>query len=209
MCCSISFPLFASLNSAIHVDIIFMLFTLQSCVKPMHIKNETWNFLFFSISKPKVYSPIPCFFFVLCSISHAFANPLCFLKRFLCFDGPYTVFILIYPHCNWFLLYPFYKVYLLRRSFLPCSTHTCTPFSNTIMNKTEWLKSKNVYNVSTDWWKLVKKSRMKWEKNELCGYLQWTRHGRSWHWVRKIPANQNTGNIEGNSVFRAIVVASW
>ena len=24
----------------------------------------------------------------------------------------------------------------------------------------------------------------------------------------KIPANQNTGNIEGNSVFRAIVVAS-
>ena len=27
-------------------------------------------------------------------------------------------------------------------------------------------------------------------------------------WVRKIPADQNTGNIEGNSVFRAIIVAS-
>ena len=40
------------------------------------------------------------------------ANPLCFLKWFLCFDGPYTVFILIYPH--WFLLYPFLKVCWLR-----------------------------------------------------------------------------------------------
>ena len=46
------------------------------------------------------------------------------------------------------------------------------------------------------------------EKNELCGYLQWRRHGRIGHWVRKIPADQNTGNIEGNSVFRAIIVAS-
>ena len=50
------------------------------------------------------------------------------------------------------------------RSFLPCSTHTYTPFSNTIMNKMEWLKSENLYNVNTDWWKLVKKSRMKWKK---------------------------------------------
>ena len=49
-------------------------------------------------------------------------------------------------------------------SFLPCSTHTYTPFSNTIMNKMQWLKSKNLYNVTTDWWKLVKKSRMKWKK---------------------------------------------
>ena len=40
MCCSISFPLFALLNSAI----IFMLLTLQSCVKLIHIKNETWCF---------------------------------------------------------------------------------------------------------------------------------------------------------------------
>ena len=46
------------------------------------------------------------------------------------------------------------------------------------------------------------------EKNEFCGYLQWRRHGRSGHLVRKSPANQNTGNIEGNTVFRAIVVAS-
>ena len=54
--------------------------------------------------------------------------------------------------------------------------------------------------------KIGQKSRMKWGKNELCCYLQGRRHGRSGHWVRKIPANQNTGNIEGNSVFRAIVV---
>ena len=57
--------------------------------------------------------------------------------------------------------------------------------------------------------KIGEKRRMKWIKNELCGYLQWRRHGRSGRWVRKIPANHNTGNIEGNSVFRAIVVASW
>ena len=36
-----SFPLFALLNSAIHVDVVFMLFTLQSCEKLIHIKNET------------------------------------------------------------------------------------------------------------------------------------------------------------------------
>ena len=105
---------------------------------------------------------------------------------------------------------PFLKSVLAScRSFLPRSTHTYTPFSNTIMNKMQWLKSKNVYNVTTHWWKLVKKKQDEMEKNELCGYLQWRRHGRSGHWVRKIPANQNTGNIEGNSVFRAIVVASW
>ena len=46
------------------------------------------------------------------------------------------------------------------------------------------------------------------EKDELHGYLEWRRHGGSGHWVRNIPANQNTGNIEGNSVFWAIVVVS-
>ena len=57
--------------------------------------------------------------------------------------------------------------------------------------------------------KIGEKKQDEMEKNELCGYLQWRRHGRSGHWVRKIPANQNTGNIDGNPVFRAIVVASW
>ena len=39
---------------------------------------------------------------------------------------------------------PFLKSLLAScRSFLPCSTHTYTPFSNTIMNKMQWLKSKN------------------------------------------------------------------
>ena len=52
---------------------------------------QKWNmvffFLFFSISKPKVYSPIPCFFRFMFYLT-SFANPLCFLKWFLCFDGP-------------------------------------------------------------------------------------------------------------------------
>ena len=39
-----SFPLLALLNSAIHVDVVFMLFTLQSCEKRIHIKNEKWIF---------------------------------------------------------------------------------------------------------------------------------------------------------------------
>ena len=45
-------------------------------------------------------------------------------------------------------------------------------------------------------------------KNELYGYLQRRRQDRSGHWVRKSSANQNTGNIEENSDFRATVVAS-
>ena len=68
-------------------------------------------FLFFSISKPKVYSPIPCFFRFMFHLT-CICKPLCFLKWLLCFDGPYTVFILIYPH--WSLLYPLYKVCWLR-----------------------------------------------------------------------------------------------
>ena len=56
--------------------------------------------------------------------------------------------------------------------------------------------------------KIGEKKQDEMGKNELRGYLQWRRHGRSGHWVRKIPADQNTGNIEGNSVFRAIIVAS-
>ena len=200
MCCPISFPLFELLNSANHVDIISMLFTLQSCVKLIYIKNETWIFFSFQSANPKFIYQYHVFF-VLCSISYAFANPLCFLKWFLCFDGPYTGFILILSTLISSL--PFLQSLLAScSSFLPCSTHTCTPFSNTIMNKMQWLKSKNLY-VTTDWWKLVKKGGWNEKKNELCGYLQWRRHGRSGHWVRKIPANHNTGNIEGNSVFRA------
>ena len=52
-----------------------------------------------------------------------------------------------------------------------------------------------------------KQDEMK-KKIELCGYLQWRGHGKSGHWVRKAPADQKTGNIGGNSVFRVTVVAS-
>ena len=56
--------------------------------------------------------------------------------------------------------------------------------------------------------KIREKKQDEMEKNELSGYLQWRRQGGSGHWVRNISANQNTENIEGNSVFRAMVVAS-
>ena len=125
---------------------------------------QKWNidFLFFSIGKPKVYSPILCFFR--------------FMFHFTCMCKPAVLPQMI--SLFWWSLYsacfdlstlvsslPFLKsLFASCRSFLPCSTHTCTPFSNTIMNKMERLKSKNLYNVTTDRWKLVKKSRMKWKK---------------------------------------------
>ena len=93
--------------------------------KNIHIKNETWIFCTFRSANPKFIHQYHVFF-LLCSIWHAFANPLCFLKWFLCFDSPYTVIILIYPH--WFLLYPLQSLLASCRSFLPCSTHTYTPF---------------------------------------------------------------------------------
>ena len=175
--------------------------------KTYSYQNETWCFLFFSISKPKVYSPIPCFFrfmFHLTCICKSTVLPQIISLFWWSLHSVYFDLSTLVSSL------PFLKSLLASCcSFLPCSTHTYTPFSNTIMNKMQWLKSKNLYNITTDWWKLVKKSRIKWKKNELCGYLQWRRHGRSGHWVRKIPANQNTGNIEGNPVFRTIVVASW
>ena len=221
MCCSISFPLFELLNSAIHVDIIFMLFTLQSCVKLVYIKNETWKFL----SGWRWERIVEMDFFVLFNqqTQSLFTNTMfffCFMFHLICICKPAVLPQMI--SLFWWSLYrvyfdlstlisslPFLQSLLAScRSFLPCSTHTYTPFSNTIMNKMQWLKSKNLYIVTTDWWKLVKKRGWNEKKNELCGYLQWKRHCRSGHWVRKIPANHNTGNIEGNSVFRAIVVAS-
>ena len=89
---------------------------------------QKWNmvfFLFFSISKPKVYSPIPCFF-RLCSISHAFANPLRFISPM--------------QH-----------------------SHIHTVFKH-YHEQDAMIEKQNLYNVTTDWWKLVKKSRMKWKK---------------------------------------------
>ena len=122
MCCSISFPLFALLNSAI----IFMLFTLQSCVKLIHIKNETWCFFCsFQSANPKFIHQYHVFF-VLCSISHAFANPLRFISPM--------------QH-----------------------SHIHTVFKHN-HEQDAMIEKQNLYNVTTDWWKLVKKSRMKWKK---------------------------------------------
>ena len=66
--CAVQFP-FLYLRYWVHVDIIFMLFTLQSCVKLIHIKNETWIFCTFQSDNPNFinYSPIPCFFFYVSS----------------------------------------------------------------------------------------------------------------------------------------------
>ena len=62
MCYSISFLLFALLNSAYHVEIIFMLFTLQSWVKLIHIKNETWIFVLFNQQTQSLFTNTMFFF---------------------------------------------------------------------------------------------------------------------------------------------------
>ena len=199
MCCSISFPLFALLNSAIHVDIIFMLFTLQSCVKTY--SYQKWNmdfFVLFNQQTQSLFTNTMCFFpfymFHLKCICKPAVLPQMISLFWWSLYSDYFDIILIGIHIGFFFTL-LQSLLASCRSFLPCSTPTYTPFSNTIMNKMQWLKSKNLYNVTTDWWKLVKKSRMKWKKNEFCGYLQWRRHGRSGYWVRKNPAHQNTGNI--------------
>ena len=171
-------------------------------------KKWNMNFLFFSISKSKVYSPIPCFFFRFMFHLTCMCKPAVLPQMIvLCFDGPYTVFILIYPH--WFLLYPFKKVCWLRVVLFSHAALTHTHRFQTL-SWTRWNDWKaNICTMSPltgeNWWK-----KAGWnEKKKLCDYLQWRRHGKSGHWVRKVPANQNTGNIEGKSVFRAIIVASW
>ena len=119
---------------------------------------KKWNmdFLFFSISKPKLYSPIPCLF------------PFMFHLTCICKLAVLPQMISLFwwfLYCDYFDLSTFVSSLPFLQSlfaschyFLPCSTHTYTPFSNTIMNMIEWLKSKNLYNVTTDWWKLVKKA---------------------------------------------------
>ena len=68
-----------------------------------------------------------------------------------CFDGPYTVFILIYPH--WFLLYPFKKSVGLVSFFSPMQhSHIHTVFKH--YHEQDGMiekKSENLYDVTTDW----------------------------------------------------------
>ena len=127
-------------------------------------------FLYSSISKPKVYSPIPCFF-LLCSISHAFANPLCFLKWIIRFDGLYTVFIFSFIHIGFFFTLLTKSVGFV--SFLSpmqhSHIHTVFKHYNEHDEHNDW-KAKKLYNV-TDWWKLVKKKQDEMEKNWVVWLL--------------------------------------
>ena len=170
MCYSISFLLFAFLNSAYHVDIIFILFTLQSWVKLIHIKNETWIFVLFNQQTQSLFTNTMFFFSFYVSFQMH-------VQTRCASSNDFSVLMVLIQCLFWFIHNGFFYTLLKSllascRSFLPCSTHTYTPFSNTMLNKMECLKSENLYNVTTDWWKLVKKSIMKWKKSELCGYLQ-------------------------------------
>ena len=159
MCCSTSFPLFALLNSAI----IFMLFTLRSCVKLIHIKNETWCFFFVLFNQQTQSLFTNTMFFSFYVLSHMHLQIRCASSND--FSVWWSLYSVYFDLSTLVSSLPFLKSLLAScRSFLPCSTHTYTPFSNTIMNKMQWLKSKNVYNVTTDWWKLVKKKQDEMEK---------------------------------------------
>ena len=105
-----------------------MLFTLQSRVKLIHIKNETWFFfVLFNQQTQSLFTN--AMFFLFYVPFHMHVQTPVFLKWFLCFDGPYTVFILIYPH--WFLLYPFKKSVGLVSFFSPMQhSHIHTVFKH-------------------------------------------------------------------------------
>ena len=100
---------------------------------------------------------------------------------------------LIYPH--WFLLYPFTKSVGFVSFFSPMQhSHIHTVFKH--YHEQDAMIDKQKFVQCHHWLvKIGEKKQDEVGKNELCGYLQWRRHGRSGHWVRKIPANQNTGNI--------------
>ena len=124
-CCSISFPLFAPLNSVIYVFVISMLFILLSCSKNFFYINIIKHGFFVLFNKQTqssstnpMLSQFPFMLHLRC------ANPLFFLKGFICFNCSYTAFILIYPHC--FLLYPIYKLYWLRVILFSHATLTYT-----------------------------------------------------------------------------------
>ena len=186
-----------------------MLFTLQSWVKIIHIKNETWIFCSFQSANPKFFHQYHVFFRFMFHLTCMCKPAVLPQMIVLCFEGPCTVFILIYPH--WFLLYPFKKVCWLRVVLFSHAALTHTHRFQTL-SWTRWNDWKaNLKFVQCHHWlvKIGEKKQDEMKKKKLCDYLQWRRHGKSGHWVRKVPANQNTGNIEGKSVFRAIIVASW
>ena len=100
---------------------------------------------------------------------------LCFLKWFLCFDGPYTGFILIYPH--WFLLYPFYKVCWLRVVLFSHSALTHTHRFQTL----SWTRSNNwkakICTMSPltgeNWWKKEDEMKKNWVVRLLTMEKAW------------------------------------
>ena len=126
----------------------FMLFTLQSWVKLIQIKNQTRIFVLFNQQTQSLFTNTMF---------------LRFMFHFRCMCKPavlpdFSVLMVLIQCLFWFIHIGFFYTLLKSllascRSFLPCSTHTYTPFSNTVMNKMEWLKSENLYNVTTDWWK--------------------------------------------------------
>ena len=188
-----SFPLLALLNSAIHVDVVFMLFTLQSCEKRIHIKNEKWIFFCtFQSANPTFIHQYHVFSFYVhltCICKPAVLPQMISLFWWSLYSDYFDLSTMVSS-------LTYYKVCWLR---VVLFSHTALAHTHRFqtLSWTRWSDWKaKICTMSPltgeNWWK-----KAGWNgKNELCGYLQWRRHGRSGHWVRKVPApNQNTGNI--------------
>ena len=206
---------------AVQFPFLYLCYWIQlsfsCCSHCSHVENlfiskmkHGFFFLFFSISKPKVYSPIPCFFSFYVP-SHMHLQTRCASSK----KKNYFSVLMVLIQCLFWCIHIgfFFTLFTKSVGFLSFifpmqHSHIHTVFKHYHEQDAMIEKQKC---VQCHHWlvKIGEKKQDQMEKNELCGYLQWRRHGRSGHWVRKIPANQNTGNIEGNSVFRAIVVASW
>ena len=144
-----------------------MLMSFSCCSHCSHVKNlfiskmKHGFFCTFQSANPEFVHQYHVFSFYVPSHMH--------LQTCCAPSNDFSVLMVLIQWLFWFIHIGFFFTLLQSllascRSFLPDSTHTYTPFSNTIMNRMEWLKSKNLYYVTTDWWKLVKKKQDEMEK---------------------------------------------
>ena len=112
--------------SADHVDIIFMLFTLQSCVRTS--SYQKWNmdfFVLFNQQTQSLFTNTTCFSFYVPSHMH--------LQTRCAPSNDFSVLLVLIQWLFWFIHIGFFFTLLQSllascRSFLLCSTHTYTLF---------------------------------------------------------------------------------
>ena len=167
MCCSISFPLFALLNSAI----IFMLFTLQSCVKLIHIKNETWCFfVLFNQQTKSLFTNTMFFSFYVPSHMH--------LQIRCTSSNDFSVLMVPIQCLFWFIhigfFFTLFKESVGFVSFISPMQHSQIHTVFKHYHEKDAMIEKQKFVQCHHWLvKIGEKKQDEIKKNELCGYLQY------------------------------------